>query len=156
MPFSSFAPNFTYKELTNSMTTLPNDPEGRTLSVLRALSWILQDIRNKFGKAIYINSAYRSHVVNQAVGGVATSYHLYGKAADISIRKYTKDDLKTLENIIKSRKPIEFIKYDTFWHIAFDIYSLGPSRPIVTYQEKYPDEFPAGPVRSADVENDDI
>lgn len=156
MPFSNFAPNFTYKELTNTMTNLPNEPTGRNLSLLRALSWILQDIRNNFGKAIYINSAFRSHEVNTAVGGVHNSRHLYGMAADISIRKYCHADRVELERCILARKPCEFIKYDTFWHVAFDICTLGPTKPILTYQEKYPDQFPVGIVRDSDIELDDI
>ena len=35
------------------------------------------------GEGLYINSGYRSQAVNQAVGGVATSNHLTGCAADI-------------------------------------------------------------------------
>ena len=37
----------------------------------------------KQGTSIYINSGYRSPAVNKAVGGVATSNHLTGCAADI-------------------------------------------------------------------------
>ena len=37
----------------------------------------------KQGTPIYINSGYRSPAVNKAVGGVATSNHLTGCAADI-------------------------------------------------------------------------
>ena len=35
------------------------------------------------GEGLYINSGYRSPAVNKAVGGVATSNHLTGCAADI-------------------------------------------------------------------------
>lgn len=46
---------------------------------------ILQKIRNHFGKAVNINSAYRTPTYNKKVGGATYSQHLYGKAADIRI-----------------------------------------------------------------------
>lgn len=46
---------------------------------------ILQAIRNKFGRAVYINSAYRTPSHNKKEGGSTYSQHLYGKAADIRI-----------------------------------------------------------------------
>ena len=45
----------------------------------------LQIIREYFGKPVNVNSAYRTEEYNKAVGGVADSQHLLGKAADISI-----------------------------------------------------------------------
>jgi len=47
---------------------------------------ILQKIRNHFGRAVNVNSAYRTISHNMAVGGAADSQHLYGTAADIVIR----------------------------------------------------------------------
>ena len=47
---------------------------------------ILQKIRNHFGKAVTITSAYRTPTKNKAVGGTTFSQHLYGKAADISVK----------------------------------------------------------------------
>lgn len=46
---------------------------------------ILQKIRDHFGKAVNINSGYRTPGKNKSVGGAAYSQHLYGTAADISI-----------------------------------------------------------------------
>ena len=46
---------------------------------------VLQKIRNHFGKAVTINSAYRTPGRNKKVGGAAYSQHLYGTAADIKI-----------------------------------------------------------------------
>ena len=42
-------------------------------------------MRDKFG-LINISSAYRTPTYNKKVGGVSNSLHLYGKAADITIR----------------------------------------------------------------------
>jgi len=45
----------------------------------------LQAIRDHFGKAVNINSAYRTASYNKKVGGSSGSQHLYGTAADIYI-----------------------------------------------------------------------
>ena len=45
----------------------------------------LQQIRNHFGKAVNINSGYRTVAYNKKVGGVSNSYHTKGQAADIVI-----------------------------------------------------------------------
>ena len=46
---------------------------------------ILQSIRDHFGKAVTINSAYRTPAYNKKVGGATYSQHQYGTAADIRI-----------------------------------------------------------------------
>lgn len=50
---------------------------------------ILQNIRNHFGKPVYINSAYRCSTWNKKVGGASGSYHTYGMAADIRVEDTT-------------------------------------------------------------------
>ena len=47
---------------------------------------VLQKVRNHFGKAVTITSAYRTPTKNKAVGGQVYSQHLYGKAADIKVK----------------------------------------------------------------------
>ena len=47
---------------------------------------VLQNIRNHFGKAVTITSAYRTPPKNKAVGGETYSQHLYGRAADIKVK----------------------------------------------------------------------
>lgn len=54
---------------------------------------VLQQIRTYFGKAVTINSAYRTPPYNKKVGGVATSQHTYGTAADIKIAGVTPKQL---------------------------------------------------------------
>ncbi|MEG1537341.1 MAG: D-Ala-D-Ala carboxypeptidase family metallohydrolase, partial [Clostridiales bacterium] len=50
-----------------------------------ALYTALQKIRDHFGKAVTINSAYRTASHNSKVGGSPKSQHVQGKAADIRI-----------------------------------------------------------------------
>lgn len=44
---------------------------------------VLQAIRDKLGKPVNINSAYRHLKYNLSIGSTSTSQHVYGKAADI-------------------------------------------------------------------------
>ena len=46
---------------------------------------LLEQIREAAGGAVTINSAYRSPAHNAAVGGVRSSQHLYGRAADVVV-----------------------------------------------------------------------
>lgn len=47
---------------------------------------ILQKIRDHFKKPVTINSGYRTVTKNKAVGGATYSQHLYGMAADITVK----------------------------------------------------------------------
>ena len=50
------------------------------------LVMVLQSIRSHFGKAVTVNSGYRTPQYNEKVGGAAQSQHCYGTAADISVK----------------------------------------------------------------------
>ena len=77
-------PNFTLKEMLSTSTGLPNFPETwEQLENLQRLAGFLQCVRNIYGKPIIVNSAFRSKEVNEKAGGVKSSYHLKGLAADI-------------------------------------------------------------------------
>ena len=76
--------NFALKELLTTSTGLPNCPETwEQLENLQRLARFLQCVRNIYGKPIIVNSAFRSKEVNEKAGGVKSSYHLKGLAADI-------------------------------------------------------------------------
>ena len=76
--------NFSFNELTKTDTGLKNVPDDMNiLSNLCRLAAFLQTIRNDLHMPIIVNSAYRSPEVNAKVGGVASSYHAKGLAADI-------------------------------------------------------------------------
>ena len=76
--------NFSFNELTKTDTGLDNTPSDmNVLSNLCRLAAFLQTIRNELHLPIIVNSAYRSPEVNAKVGGVSSSYHVKGLAADI-------------------------------------------------------------------------
>lgn len=96
--------NFSLEELTASATAkakkIDNTPTLQVRANLEKLcKEVLQPIRDKYGKAITVTSGYRSPKLNAAVGGVKTSQHMVGQAADI---KCTGTSKAYLFNLIKS------------------------------------------------------
>ena len=76
--------HFTFTEMTKTDSGLDNIPDN--MNVIRnlvRLSEFLQIIRNELQLPIIVNSGYRSKEVNESVGGVLSSYHVKGLAADI-------------------------------------------------------------------------
>lgn len=76
--------HFTFTEMTKTDSGLDNIPDD--MNVIRnlvRLSEFLQIIRNELQLPIIVNSGYRSKEVNESVGGVLSSYHVKGLAADI-------------------------------------------------------------------------
>jgi len=70
-----------------------SDPncEGKTMKPSSALLSKLVDIRVRFGAPVTISSGIRCPAHNASVGGVANSYHLSGRAADINVRGQTSE-----------------------------------------------------------------
>ena len=76
--------DFTFKELVKTDTGLDNMPNDmNVVKNLARLAQFLQSIRNELHLPIVVTSGYRSKEVNEAVGGVLSSYHVKGLAADI-------------------------------------------------------------------------
>lgn len=113
--------NFTLKELTKTNTGLPNlitDLEIDNLT--RLCQKVLQPLRDIYGKPIIVNSGYRSDRVNKAVGGVPTSQHRKGEAADITAG--SKEENKKLFDILKTMEFDQLITYDyRFLHVSYTI-----------------------------------
>ena len=92
--------NFTLEEMITSTTAkargIDNTPnDSQRSAILRLCKEILQPIRSKYGKVIYVTSGFRCKELNKAVGGASTSQHLRGEAADINSA-----DNSTLWNLI--------------------------------------------------------
>ena len=82
--------NFSLNELIYSNSAdcynIENKPGRLELENLKKLcNEILQPIRDKFGKSIFVNSGYRSPKVNRLVGGSSSSQHIKGEASDITV-----------------------------------------------------------------------
>lgn len=77
---------------------------------------ILQKIRDHFGKAVTINSAFRTFSHNKKVGGATYSQHLYGTAADIKVSGVAASVVADFaETLMPSTGGIG--RYSTFTHV---------------------------------------
>lgn len=87
-------PHFTLAELTRSARAqalgLDNTPHEDDLRRLQGTAEMLERIRSTLGVPVVVTSAYRSRAVNQAVGGVTSSDHTRGQAADFVAPSYGK------------------------------------------------------------------
>lgn len=52
-------------------------------SLKELVETVLQPLRDAWGKPLHINSGYRCPELNKAAGGVSTSQHTKGEAADV-------------------------------------------------------------------------
>lgn len=95
---------FTIHELTKSATAkakrIDNTPtEEARANLVLLVERVLDPLRGAWGKPIVVNSGYRSPKLNQAVGGVPTSHHCKGMAADITTG--TREGNEKLFNLAK-------------------------------------------------------
>lgn len=79
--------HFTQAELiaSNKATQLgiDNAPNEEVAANLENLALMLEGVRASLGNPVTVTSGYRSPALNKAVGGVASSDHVKGCAADI-------------------------------------------------------------------------
>lgn len=81
---------FELNEFVNSPTAkkrgIDNSPTFEVVAHLDELvSKVLDPLRAAYGQPISISSGYRCPALNRAVGGVATSVHMTGYAADLQV-----------------------------------------------------------------------
>jgi uncharacterized protein YcbK (DUF882 family) len=90
--------HFTLEELTASETAArngwDNTPNATELANLVRLAAFLEEVKTVLGgKPVMINSAFRSKLVNDAVGSKDSSQHRIGCAADIRVPGMTPDEV---------------------------------------------------------------
>ena len=115
--------HFTLEELTYSRTAvenaIANEPPAQAKASLQHLAGcLLEPLRQLYKKPIAILSGYRNKEVNRLVGGVATSQHVKGEAADC----YTPEGPeKLLELLMRSGLPFDqaiLYKHRRFLHLS--------------------------------------
>ena len=95
---------------------MPND----VFENIKLLAIHLQAFRDVFNEPITINSSYRCVEYNSSVGGSKTSQHLLGKAADITIKGYTPDEVADKIELLHSEnrnRTNGLGRYNTFTHV---------------------------------------
>src|SRR5687767_1536585 len=81
--------HFSLEEFTHSSKAMSmgvaNTPTPEHMANLEHLAKRMEEVRALFNKRIEITSGYRNPQVNAAVGGVPTSAHALGHAADFHV-----------------------------------------------------------------------
>ena len=84
---ANLSEHFKLGEMTRSSShpEVYNIPSHEAIANLKRVCGWLEVLRERYGKPIIINSGYRSPQLNKKIGGVPTSNHLTGCAADIRV-----------------------------------------------------------------------
>ena len=115
--------NFTLEELTRSDAAArngwDNTPNEAEIENLKRLAMLLQQVKTAVGgKAVMINSGFRSKQVNDSVGSKDTSQHRIGCAADLRIPGMT--PRQVVEACIAANVPFDqiILEFDSWTHIS--------------------------------------
>lgn len=96
---------------------------------------VLQPLRDAWGKPLKVNSGYRCKALNAAVGGVPTSQHVKGEAADMAAG----DPVKLARLAVKLGLPFDqMILYPSFVHFSHRL--NGEQRGQICYNWRYQGE----------------
>ena len=93
---------------------------------------VLQPLRDAWGQPIFINSGYRCKELNRLVGGVETSQHCQGQAADCGV-----SDPYAFAKLAKKMGIIfdQLIVYPSFCHLSYR--ADGENRMQILYNKKW-------------------
>ena len=107
-------------------------------AVISLVFKVLQPIRDIWGKPMTVGSGYRCPELNRMVGGVPTSQHQKGEAADISLGNMT--EVYRFGRLVKTTPEIfrevdQLILYGTFCHVSHR--RVGKQRNMILYDKTY-------------------
>lgn len=107
-------------------------------SVLSLVRKVLQPLRDIYQKPMKVNSGYRCKELNEIVGGVPSSQHVKGEAADIHTGSQT--ETFRLAHLAKSMPEIweeidQMILYPTFIHFSHK--RVGAQRHQLLFNKSY-------------------
>lgn len=99
--------HFTLEELTiTDHREFDNTPNASETANLTRLAGFLEQVKEAVGgKAVMVNSAFRSAQVNASVGSKETSQHRLGCAADIRVPGVTPDQV--VKTVIAAKLPFD-------------------------------------------------
>jgi len=116
----NLSPHFTLEELTfTDHREFDNTPNEQELANLKRLALFLEEVKKLLGgKAIMVNSAFRSAEVNRAVGSTDKSQHRLGCACDFRVPNMTPDEV--VQAIINSDLPYDqcIREFDRWTHLS--------------------------------------
>lgn len=138
--------NFDYKEF--EKTDVPGMQVRNTItsaevrdSIKALVDEVLQPLRDAWDEPLAINSGYRCPEVNKAVGGVPTSQHTKGEAADVCpFGRNGHGDIETVRQLAQKAVEVDLpfdqmILYPSFVHFSHRL--KGEQRRQILYNKRY-------------------
>ena len=133
--------HFTIEEMYSSDTAkrlvINNKPNmQQMINLVYLCVYVLEPLRVAMGEPIKIGSGFRCQALNKAVGGVSSSQHLKGQAADLCIDGDLKKGKKWF-NYIKDHLPFDQLIWEhnnkgNYWvHVSFVYPDFGKNRKQV-------------------------
>lgn len=132
--------HFTLEELTHSDYAIAHDiandaNETVQQNLMMLCVLILEPLRMAIGSPIIINSGYRNKQVNAGVGGVPSSHHLLGLAADIHFSSQAQ--LQQMLAVLKQNKHLDLAlversKSSKWLHIQLPLTNHPPRHRITS------------------------
>lgn len=138
--------NFDYKEF--EKTDVPGMQVRNTItstevrdSIKALVDEVLQPLRDAWDEPLAINSGYRCQEVNKAVGGVPTSQHTKGEAADVCpFGRNGHGDIEVVRQLAQKGVELDLpfdqmILYPSFVHFSHRL--KGEQRRQILYNKRY-------------------
>ena len=131
-------PHFTLAELTvTDHRLLDNTPNAGEIENLRRLALFLEKVKGVLGgRAVMVNSAYRSKAVNDAVGSSDRSQHRLGCAADIRVPGMAPDAV--VRAVMASKLAYDQVirEFDSWTHLSIPSSPDLPPRKMALIIDK--------------------
>lgn len=138
--------NFSYAEF--EKTDVPGMQVKNTItsvdvrdSIKELVDTVIQPLRDAWEEPLAINSGYRCPEVNQAVGGVPTSQHTKGEAADVCpFGRNGSGNVDVIRQLAQKASELklpfdQMILYPTFVHFSHK--KNGTQRGQILYNKRY-------------------
>ena len=121
--------HFTLEEMVLSQTAIrqgiDNTPDAGTIECLRLLCVnVLEPFRALIGQPLHVDSGYRSVALNAAIGGVSTSQHCKGQAADIVVSGMTVDQLVEAARSLPQFDQL-IHEFGSWMHISYNPFNVN-------------------------------
>lgn len=111
-------------------------------SIKELVDTVLQPLRDAWGEPLSINSGYRCPELNAKVGGVPTSQHVKGEAADVCPfgGRNGHEDIEVVRRLAATARDLglpfdQMILYPSFVHFSHKL--NGPQRKQILYNWRY-------------------
>lgn len=132
------SPNFTFEEFTYSDTAKAHRINNAITewdvrdNIISLVQNILQPARDAWEEPMFIKSGYRCKELNELVGGVESSQHRKGQAADVGVS----DPYEFAKLVKKMNLPYDqMIIYPTFVHLSYK--KNGENRGQLLYNKRW-------------------